>query len=342
MSFTFDFQNESKRQDRRGRCLHFADGTLCNQIVSAHSIQKSGQLSLIAEEGHVYRLSADLATLRKTGGIPDVRKVGVGKVSTFLGFCKQHDNALFEPIDNEPLGPVRKQAALYAYRSLCRELFVKDNAVELMVRMKDHADTDSQTRLHLASSLTGHTLGLNGLIHHKILFDEALRSEAFDEFDFIYFNSKSRCSLQVSGLLYPDFDFLARELQSLGNGSTSLDLITFFTAPTENGWAFGFAWHKSSGRTCIPFIEALGNRIAHGEKAQDALLRFAFSTCENHAFRISWWDQLPDNAKREVIERVASTLHPQKPIPKNYLAVGLEGIADWEYEHVYTTLHTAA
>lgn len=340
MSFATDFQNETKRQEMRGRCLHFADGVRCNEIINAHSIQKSGQLNLLAENGHVYRLNADFSTLRDNEGIPAPKKIGVRKASIFAGFCKHHDNALFEPIDNKPLGPSKLQVALYAYRCLCREYFVKANAVELMRRLKDHSDIDQNSRKMLESALIGNTLGLGSLEYQKSHYDAALRLCEYEEFEFTYFTSKSRCSLQLSGLLYPDFDFIGRRLQSLGDCSAPLDMITFFTAPTIEGWAFAFAWHRSSNRTCLPFIKSLAQRIGSGESAHDVLLRFSFSTCENHALRISWWDLLADDEKRKVAERVILMIHPQMPIPSNYLMGGLEGLADWEFENVQTTLHT--
>lgn len=342
MSFASDYQKETKRQDARGRCLHFADGARCNEIISAHSIQKRGQLSLIAEQGHIYRLNADFSTLHATGGSPHPRRKGVRKTSTFAGFCKHHDNVLFEPIDNAPLGPSKQQVALYAYRCLCREYFVKENAVELIKRIKDHPEVNDESKQLLESSLTGHSLGFNGLVHHKDQYDEALRTRRYEDFEYTYFISESRCSLQLSGLLYPDFDFLGRRLQNLGDWSSPLDMIAFFTAPTTLGWAFCFGWHKSSNQTCIPFMESLAHRIAHGEKAHDALLRFSFSACENHAFRISWWNQLTDEAKETVLERINLMIHPYIPVPPNYLVAGCEGIADWTFEYVQTTLHADA
>jgi len=342
MSFSADYQRETRRQKDRGRCLHFVDGTSCNEIISAHSIQKRGQLSLIAEEGHVYRLNADLSTLRDTGGIPRPRKIGVRKVSTFSGFCKHHDNALFEPIDNEPLGPSRQQVALYAYRCLCREYFVKENAVKLTRRLKAHPEIDQQSKQLLEASSKGHALGFVGLTHHKIQYDNALLAKRYNDFEFTYFISTSRCSLQLSGLLYPDFDFLGQRLQYLGDWSSPLDMIAFFTAPTAEGWAFGFAWHKSSNRTCLPFIDSLARRIGDGEKAHDVLLRFSFSACENHAFRISWWNSLSDSAKKNVVDRMLLMVDPYVPVPPGYLVAGCEGVADWEFEFVQTTLHADA
>jgi len=342
MSFAADFQQEAKRQSDRGRCLHFTDGARCNEIISAHSIQKSGQLSLIAEDGHVYRLNADLSTLKKNNGRPQPKKIGINKTSTFAGFCRHHDNTLFESIDNAPLSPDRHQIALYAYRCVCREFFVKENAVKVLEAMKAHPGLDSRRRSFLASSLTGHSLGLEGLKHHKIYYDEALLGKDYDKFEYTYFTSTSKCSLQLSGQLYPDFDFMGKCVQDLGDWTSPLDLLTFFTAPTSDGWAFGFAWHVSSNRSCVPFIQSLASRVSGGERTEDALLRFVFSCCENHAFRISWWDRLSEHAQQAVVERMLLMAHPNIPVPSTYLVSGCEGVADWRFEFVHTTLRADA
>lgn len=337
MSFIGDFQRESKRQSDRGRCLHYANGARCNQIISAHSIQNKGQLNLIAEAGHVYRLSGNLSTLQKTGGRPMLEKIGIKKASAFYGFCQHHDNALFEPIDNFTLEPQKYQVALYAYRCICRELFVKENAVAVMKKMKAYPGLSPQQRSLLEASHLGNSIGLAGLQHHKALYDRALIASDYDQFEFTYFVSSKPCNIQLSGLLYPDFDFEGRFLQDLAERSAPLDLITFFTAPISTGWAFGFAWHVSSNPTCLPFIQSLASRVAKGEKPEDAILRFSLS-CENHAIRISWWDNLDEKAKRAVMERLHLGGHPQMPVPANYLVSGCEGIATWDFEYVHTTL----
>ncbi|TPQ24418.1 hypothetical protein, partial [Methylomonas koyamae] len=181
-------------------------------------------------------------------------------------------------------------------------------------------------------------LGLARLRRHKLIFDAALSAGDYAQFEFTYFTSSTPCPIQLSGLLYPDYDFKGGRLQDLGNYQTRFDLITFFTAPIEGGWAFGFGWHVSSNQTCIPFIQSLATRVATGEKVEDALLRFSVSCCENHAVRISWWEGLDESLRTKVIERMFLMMHPEIPVPNDYLSVGCEGIANWQYEHVYTTL----
>ncbi len=339
MAFIADYLGELKKQSARGRCLHFSDNTQCNKIISAHSIQKSGQLNNIAESGHVYRLNAEFSTLRKTDGIPIPKKIGVRTASTFHGFCKDHDNSLFKSIDTETLGPNKQQIALYAYRCLCREYFVKENAVAALKNTKGHPELTKDKMAFLEASLIGQTLGLNGLKYHKALYDKALLNQNYDEFEFTYFTSTSDCPMHVSGLLCPDYDFCGRQLQDLGDWNSPRDLITFFTAPLSDGWAFGFGWHASSNQTCIPYLQSLAERYTEGQKIEDALLRLTFACCENHAFRISWWDHLAEEQKLSILKKIWVMTNPILPVQSSYLMEGCEGIASWTYENVHTTLN---
>jgi hypothetical protein len=58
-----------------------------------------------------------------------------------------------------------------------------------------------------------------------------LSANDFTGLKLIIFGSTSRCSLQASGLIFPDFDFQGRQLQDLGPETRDLDLLVLFTAP---------------------------------------------------------------------------------------------------------------
>src|SRR5258706_8331890 len=136
-----DYLSEIGTLKRKGRCLHFDAGARCTESIDAHSIQKSAVLSLVAQNGKIYAPSKNFGDTKRSKGRITFTKQGVGKVSTFRGFCGKHDNELFEPIDNSPLAPSQEQITLYAYRSLCREIFVKENSVALFQNYsRNHRD----------------------------------------------------------------------------------------------------------------------------------------------------------------------------------------------------------
>lgn len=266
MNLLSDFLKEIKRNESFGRCLHYESGEQCNKIISAHSIQKSNQLGVIAEAGHVYRFTSDLSIMRKNNGKSTPKKIGLKKVSTFSGFCERHDNDLFKPIDNFLLEPTAEQIALYAYRCLCREFFIKQNAVSTMDSLKSHTSLTMEQKNFLLSSLAGHSLGFQRLKHHKNYYDRAFLGEKHNEFEFITFESKSPWSIQLSGVLFPDYDFQGNKLQDLSNINSPLDFISFFTAPTLQGWSFNICWHASSNESCFKFAESLRASVSSGKK----------------------------------------------------------------------------
>jgi hypothetical protein len=172
----------------------------------------------------------------------------------------------------------------------------------------------------------------------KTTFDKDIRDCNFDQFEYVCFTSESKWNFQLSGVLFPDYDFLGHKLQDLADLPGPLSLIAFFTAPVYNGWSFAFAWHKASSDVCSQFMGSHAAQIHNGASVEDALLRFAFTCCENHAIRISWWDLLTPIQKKSILERFAYMIDLAVPVPKSYLASGLEGIADWHFAHVYSAM----
>ena len=284
------------------------------------------------------RLSADLSFLRKSDGRPGWKRIGTNQVSTFPGFCGVHDNELFEPIDNAPLAPNSQQVFLYAYRCLCREYFVKENAVNLMHRYASSRRAPGSAGELFSLSGIGHAIGYDNLKKHKESFDESLARQAYSDVKYVCFVSGDKWNIQLSGVLYPDHDFQGQFLQDIADLSSTPALITYFTAPVASGWAFVFAWHESSADICKRFLSSFAAHCSSGKRPADALIRMTFSCCENHAIRPSWWSSLAEEKKRSITDRAALMAHPTAPVPSDYLRSGLEGIADWDFERVYSVV----
>lgn len=230
-----------KKLDENGRCLHFDSGERCNRIIGAHSIQKSGQLKDIIEDNHVIHINPSLGSFIKNEGRLSANHISWNKVSTFNGFCQNHDNQVFAPIDDRQLIPTDRQIMLYAYRSICREYFFKENGYELA---KQYYNDPSINSYIIEPHYIGMKHGFENLKFHKHCFDQSLTSKSYSDIVYVSFMSNDIWNTQFSGVLYPDYDFLGNQLQYLGDLKIRLDLITFFTAPTNSGWAFVFAWHK--------------------------------------------------------------------------------------------------
>lgn len=329
---------KQKQVRKSGRCLHFDKGIRCSEIINAHSIQKKQSLMSISRNGHVYTLSTNMGSIIKNKGLPAYELNGINNVSTFLGFCKTHDNELFEIIDNYPLEPTEHQVFLYAYRSLCRELYVKENASILLKEHISNAAGHDFIRSQFENMSVGTDYGLNNLKIHKSAYDESLKYKRYNDINYVVFMSDSQPNMVFSGLFYPDFDFMGRQLQYLGNIGHNLELITFCSCPMATGWGFLFAWHNSGSRACKEFMASLATQIHEGHKISDLLFRLVISCCENHAISPEWYDSLSAEKLSQIVERFNLSVSPFSVTPSTYLSEGLEGIGNWEFKFCRSNL----
>lgn len=321
---------------KKGYCLHPDSSSCCNQIIKAHSIQKNQSLSSISIDNHVYLLSKK--SFVDHDSTVCYQKEGINKASTFKGFCKKHDNELFEAIDNNVLVPTEEQVFLYAYRSICRELFEKNKAASLLnANLSSFTKGCAEKRL-INNLIEGTNYGLDNLIKIKDTYDLTLSQRTFSDMKFVVFKCNQKPNMAFSGLIYPDFDFLGNCLQDLSDTNKSLSLITVCSAPMEGGWGYLLAWHQENSAVCDTFVASLAELINSGESVEDALFRFIISACENHAFSPCWWDKLNSTHKETIIQRVNEMVDPLSVVSNSYLQTGLEGIVEWSFNEVLTNL----
>jgi hypothetical protein len=327
------YVDRQKKLSGKGRCLHFDSNGRCRDIIEAHSIQKSGHLSAIADRGHIYTVTQSIGAIRKNGGGLAFEKRGIGKMSTFAGFCKAHDNAVFAPIDTQVLIPTNEQALLYAYRSLCREFFVKQNAFDLAEAQIADLRSDHPFRF-FEDLRTGTASALENLRRHKADFETSLKRKSFGDIEYTLFVSRQKPAVAFSGLIYPHFDFLGRQLQALEDPHTPRDLLTFCSATMGDGWGYLFAWHKTSEHVCREFLRSLATVMHEGSSGADAMFRLVIANCENVAFAPGWWEGLSQDKRAAVCEVINVGASIFAPVESDYLTCGLEGISEWQFESV--------
>lgn len=335
----YSFIKTQKELNNKGRCLHYEKGQQCNQIAKAHSIQKSQSLAAIAVDRHVYTVSKNFSDFNGNSNRLIYNKKGIEYGFRFQGFCQHHDNELFEPIDNSKLIPTDQQVYLYAYRSLCRAVFVKENALDLANMQIESSVENITIKTYLNSHKLGTSFALDNLKRHKFEYDNSLMENRHSDIEYFLFISAQKPFLAFSGIEYPDFDFMGRQLQDLGDHSSKLDLITFCSAPMKNDeWGLLFAWHKSSSKTCTDFVRSLATMIHDGHNLGDLLFRFVILNCENIAISPTWWETLPEEHRKQISTKIFEMVDDFSPIKPNYLLHGLEGISKWNFDEVISNI----
>ncbi len=253
---SFDFTlsehiSKEKKLFNEGQCLHYEADNRCNEIIKAHSIQKKGLLSKIARNGHVYSISYSIGDMIKNKGSIILEEIGINKFSIFKGFCKKHDNKLFESIDNNLLITTNiKQIFLYSYRILCKEIFNQEIALKQC--------EEDETCKNLSGGCIEKKEVYNKMNYHKKIYDDILKSKYYNDIRYISFNSNEALSIVFSSVFSPDYDFDANDINSRNQ-----DLLSFSSAPTQDGWSFIFSGHKNSDESCLKLIESL---VKKGEK----------------------------------------------------------------------------
>ncbi len=331
------YLNVRKTLRQKGRCLHLAAGVRCTKIIKAHSIQRRGALSLIADKNEVYAPSMNFTDTKRSRGLVKFTRQPISQVSTFRGFCGRHDKELFRPIDDFGFVPTAEQILLYAYRSICRELFVKQNAVTLL---KGYAreSRNKANRSLFSDMLKGSEIGLKNLNRHKKLYDRCLKTQSFTDIEYATFYSRQNPSVTFSGLLCPDSDFLGNQLEDLTDEKANLSLITFCFVPMQDGWIFLFAWHRESSTSNTALFRSLATVVHEGKDLGDCLFRYVIWNCENLAISPTWWESLTERQKED-IERAASYWADRfSPHHHDYLVRGLETISEWKFETVTTNV----
>lgn len=96
------------------------------KAIKAHGISKSSTLRPIAEHGTVLSHEEDFPDPRRGRPTYALKSHGIGRASTFWGFCHHHDSELFSCIENEAFEGRTDQCFALAYRSASFELYVRD------------------------------------------------------------------------------------------------------------------------------------------------------------------------------------------------------------------------
>lgn len=293
-------------------CLHpqAAPGVCRGSIVKAHSIQKSGGLSQLDRNGHVYTFINDVASILKTGQVAKVSLIGINRASTFTGFCGFHDAKTFEPIDNHPFVGTDQQVFLLAYRALCRELFMKKASADLIKEARNVDKGKSPSEQFATQDFLGNwerhmVTGLRDGRYYKSIYDETLLKSDYTRISSYIVRLGSPPSFLCSSFITPEYDFLGRVLQDFEIGNRVLDHLAFSVVATSSGGAAVFSWLGSS-RSADMILESL-NQITDA-RLPDSIARFAFEYSENLFAAPSWWEGLSDLAKASLLHRMSAIL----------------------------------
>lgn len=221
-------------------------GECDGKIVKAHTISRGPNLTKIAENGHVLHHAATINDLRKSRGKLKVKKIGINEASVFSGFCAKHDRELFSCIENEPFAGRPDQCLAVAYRTISRELYLKDAAAH---------QRDSLRGADKGRSIA-EQLAIQKILSEIDIGNEAARREAeatrnflasaigncqFNAIDSLILEFSEPLPFMCSGAWSPFKDLENKELQD-GYLDQNLEQIFVSTFATKEGGKICISW----------------------------------------------------------------------------------------------------
>jgi SEC-C motif len=294
----FEVENRLVAELRRGYCSYPDPASdPCSQtITKAHTIQKKGGISAIAEAGHVLTVKPTMKDMIESNGNPSPRKIGVNNASIFPGFCSKHDTTLFKPIEGKSLSLDKDTAFLFSYRSIAYERFAKEAQFKGIAAQREIDRGHSfwhqsliQTRLSVF--MDGVQLGRRDMDRWKSEFDERLLSGKGDDFHFLAVRFDSVLPIVASGVFHPEFDLQGNSLQRLGCVSVDLDHVALNVTAFEGQTIAVFGWIGRDDGPARAFADSFVVKIADDRKA-DVLARLLFIHTDNLFLRPTWWETL--------------------------------------------------
>lgn len=304
----WEIDKEFKRVLEQRRCLAPSvwKQNCSSQISRAHSVPRSGSLSRIARDGHVYSLRVSVKQLMKTDGSMKPQLVGINKASTFTGFCSRHDRSIFAPLENMPFTATPEQCFLLSYRAFARETFTKQamHSLSGYHRLMDRgrtADLQYLIQTHAAALENGYFFTERDLRYRKSVCDEILITQSYHRARAYVIELEEVPLVMCCGAFYPEQDFDGHEMQDLSNP----DLVPHSIAVTSfhggKHGAFVLSWVDEYDPICVPFAESL-----HGigdDALTDALLRLLFGHFENIHIQPHWWENLSTDLQEVLMAR---------------------------------------
>lgn len=313
-----------KAYDKR-YCLHpdAAKRTCEGGIVRAHTIQRNGGLSKIADHSnHVYQFSPHPFK-------PQPELIGIKEASTFTGFCNIHDTKTFQRIETKLFSSEKDQIFLLAYRAFCRRLFMYRNDINVTESMSDWVEELTPIEQYVAT-ISSFYCNLDTKIYErqKEKYDKILSSKDYSLLKYYVVFIDTIPEFLCSGSLILETDFSGRRYYQPGSKEFDLKIITFSIIPTDKGGAIAFA-SIDEGKDIQSFFKSIINLDEH--LLPNAITRYTFEYHEDNTF-ISpiWWNKL-DNLTKNVISKRAlpEDIEFYEMRPSNCLLDDGHGIVKW-------------
>ena len=303
------FEAARSNKPNHGCLAPVENGEICGKkAIKSHTVGLGRELRRIADQnGKVLGARLNLSAIFDPfgGAFEDVH---IKQASVFPGFCKHHDQTVFEPIDDQQWNGSSEHIFLLAYRALCREVYAKLSNVEsFMPAAISNATGEGEEMLRRWNH--GEELGLQESLRDKKAMDSILLSQNYECQSHIVSLGKD-FPVRVAGVFVPEFDFDDKKLFDLSDYSTPVYRISVCTHSTDDdvlGVISAFDDHPKLHM----YMESLKRQMENSPRAYFA--QICFDNFEHIYLGKRWWSQLRKRQQNDIETRFESSAPGRRP-----------------------------
>jgi hypothetical protein len=226
---------------------------------------------------------------------------GKAETSIFKGFCAFHDNEFFKIIDLYTIEPTIEQSTLLSIRSFAHEIYTKNITSQMDGIIKEALNgtpIEWQTKMHEEMKLhqVGTNIGLEDLGEHYSNFLNIYFKKEYSRINRLVIEIDEIPEVMCSACFAPEYDLNNNLLQDLGK-LEFLEFLTFEILSNGDHGIIHFCWYDNF-HFCKLFMES----ILESEDIPNTILKLVFATTENHAFNITWFNNLTILQKKGIMK----------------------------------------
>lgn len=308
---------EFQKKPVLGRCM-FWSGACDVPPVGSHLLARSWLERIADNTNHVVQIGFGTENLSNQPAKISSRRVGINNATTFPGFCEKHDNEMFACLERNTFTASPEQLLALRYRSVCRESCAKHQMVGChLPRALDEAAPPLFV-MGIAAEMRRCML----LLTEKQALEAMLNNGSSLASYVVRFGKIP--SVLTSATIYPLATFTGRTLEF------RQEWVTVSIIPTTTGgWAV-FSWSKNLPKNSSLLVKSF-TKVPRAFQTE-ALLNLVFEVSENHAISPTWWEQISDHHRLDLMKRFGrsfTVVGDNRP-PADTLLVSAKQWVDWQ------------
>ena len=256
-------------------------------------------------------------------------EIGLNKATVFTGFCKYHDQKIFEPIDGYEFEPENKeQEFLFAYKALAKEHHTKlslfeayksvlnwlrtKNISELkkhsLIKHENEFETKTELIPHLTQIVKELKAASKSLESYQIRLNSNLDAEKYSNIESKILILQNEYPIACSSCITFTKDFEGRKINDLTN-LRAMPKYLFLTIFPENFNTYVILSYLRKHKHYFKFIEnqILNTNIDLQKKLVSNLL---LKHVENFVISPTLWNSLDDEHKEKIVEIYRKNINP--------------------------------